>query len=276
VKQVFRPGLTIILAGSVFLLILFWVSPFFFTTTVEQTALIMSTPVTVKVSGVNAPRLARQAMQRMRQLDGRFSRFSPSSEVSLINQLTGKTLLNVSADTLDCLAIAARVKRLSGCAFNVHYSGKIDLGGIGKGYAVEAARRLMLENGAKSGMINMRSSIAVFGNRTWQIGVQHPRQKGVLLGTITLHDGDSLGTSGDYERGKHIIDPATGKPAELCQAVTVIGKDAAETDALSTAIFVLGPSRGLVLIKKFPGFEVLIVDAQGRIFLSSGFKLIKK
>ncbi|MFH1683474.1 MAG: FAD:protein FMN transferase, partial [Candidatus Margulisiibacteriota bacterium] len=93
-----------------------------------------------------------------------------------------------------------------------------------------------------------------------------------LLGTIELKDGQSLATSGDYERGKHIIDPRTGRPANLCQSVTVIGKNAAETDALSTAIFVLGPEEGMKLVRKLD-VKAVIVSKNGIIYDNFGFKL---
>jgi thiamine biosynthesis lipoprotein len=85
-----------------------------------------------------------------------------------------------------------------------------------------------------------------------------------------------LATSGDYERGPHIIDPRTGRPASKVQGVTVIGRNAAVTDALSTALFVLGPQAGIELIETLPEAEALLVDKKGRIFRSSGFNLRKK
>ena len=124
-------------------------------------------------------------------------------------------------------------------------------------------------------MIDMRSSIAVFGDKTWKIGVQHPRDSTALLGVVELTHGQSLATSGDYERGQHILDPRTGEPADKCQGVTVIGQNAAIADALATAVFVLGPRQGLRLVELLPEIEALIVDREGKIIQSSGFELIE-
>ncbi|MBU1027200.1 MAG: FAD:protein FMN transferase [Candidatus Margulisbacteria bacterium] len=129
----------------------------------------------------------------------------------------------------------------------------------------------MLKKGSKSGMIDMRSTMVFWGQRTWRIGVQHPRQKDKLLGVIELTGGQSLATSGDYERGQHIIDPRTGLPADKCQGVTLIGKNAAELDALSTAVFVLGTAEGMELISFLPEVEGIIVGASGQVYKSSGF-----
>ncbi|MBN2057997.1 MAG: FAD:protein FMN transferase [Candidatus Saganbacteria bacterium] len=259
----------------------------------EGSAYLMGTPVRVKVLGVNSPELAQLGLERISQLDALFSRFRTNSEVDLINRFAGQVPVAVSPDTYACIRQAAAVNQLTNGAFDITL-GKpwalelddksqkvflrdkeagLDLGGIGKGFAAEAARCLLLKSGAKSGMIDMRSTIAVFGPRTWSVGIQHPRQKGKMLGSVTLMNGQSLATSGDYERGRHIIDPLTKQAADLCQSVTVIGGNAAETDALATAICVMGPEQGLQLIEALPNKEVLIIDEQGSMTWSSGFVL---
>ncbi len=242
----------------------------------EKKAFLMGTPVRVKIKGPDASRLAKLAIEEIRRLDQLFSKFNPQSEIYQLN--LGKEI-QLSPDTSRILKQAKRFSKLSRGAFDItlgRSNAKIDLGAIAKGYAVESARSLLLKKGAQSGMIDMRSSISVFGPKSWKVGVQHPREKEKLIGIIELSDGQSLATSGDYERGKHIIDPRTGKPASGCQSVTLIGKDATEIDALSTAVFVLGPREGMGLIESLSGIEGLIVDVNGRILLSSGFVLLKK
>jgi len=212
----------------------------------EKTAFIMGTPVRVKVKGPQATKLADLAILELKRLEK-------------------DLLVESSADYKACLAIAEKIKKLSRGAFDVRFAGKVNLRGIGKGYAVESVRNLLQKKGAKSGIIDMRSSIAVFGPQSWKVGIKHPRDIDKLIGTIELKDDQSLATSGDYERGSHIIDPRTGKAAKACQSVTVIGTNAAETDALSTAIFILGES--------LPGVKALIVDSEGEIHDNTGAKL---
>jgi thiamine biosynthesis lipoprotein len=257
----------------------------------EAKGFAMGTPLRVKVFGPNASSLAGAAVAEIKRLDKIFSRFDPESEVSLINKNAGKNPQKVSPETMECLKTAVKINRISKGAFDitlgkpqtlelqedlmkVHLSdekSKIDLGGIGKGYAVESARRLLLKKGAKSAIIDMRSSIAVLGLKDWKIGIQHPRQKEKLIGTIILRDGQSVATSGDYERGKHIFDPRTGKASRLSQGVTVIGSNAAEADALATAVFVLGSKEGMDLLESLEGVDGIIVDSGGQVFKSSGY-----
>lgn len=284
-----------ILIITISLLILFGIFYYRSTFYASKSAYLMGTPISIKVEGANASILAAQALAEIRRLERLLSRFDPESELNLISREAGRRPVRVSDDTLACFKIADEISRLSEGAFDITlgHSGDlvvipgksevflrrrgigIDLGGVGKGYAAEAASRLLLKKGAKSGMIDMRSSIAVFGPKSWEIGIQHPRKKDELIGTVTLKGGQSLSTSGDYERGDHILDPRTGKSAAFCQSVTIIGKNMAETDALSTAVFVLGSGKGLELVETLPEIEALIVDRRGRIFRSSGFILNK-
>jgi len=256
----------------------------------------MGTVLRVIVNGPNAPARADEAVAEVKRLEKLFNRFDTESEVSQINQNAGRKAVRVSTDTFNCIKTAKNISRLSHGAFDITLGNdrelilrdssyevylrkkgaRLDLGGIGKGYAVESARKRLLKSGAKSGMINMRSSIAVFGEINYKIGILHPREKDKLLGAVNIGSGESLSTSGDYERGKHILDPKSEGPATKCQGVTVLGRDAAETDALSTAVFVLGPEKGIQLVEALPGNEVIIVDSSGRVFPSAGFKLVKE
>lgn len=264
--------------------------------TFERTAGVMGTTVRVKVTGPGAPRETMRAVDEIKRLDRLLSKFNPAGEIGLINRLAGRAPLEVSQDTFDVLKLAVKVDRLSHGAFDItlgqpeslildernrkveirtqsteHRTQGLDLGGIGKGYAVEAARRLLLKQGVKSAIIDMHSSMAVIGNG-WRIGVQDPRRRKNVLEIITLNDGESLSTSAQYEQPGHLIDPRTGKPADKCLSVTVVGKDAGLADALSTAIFVLGPSEGMRLAKS-AGVRAIIIDKNGIIHDNFGLKL---
>jgi thiamine biosynthesis lipoprotein len=128
--------------------------------------------------------------------------------------------------------------------------------------------------GVKSAIIDMHSSIAVIGDG-WRVGIRDPREKREeqgLAGTIVLNNGEALSTSGQYEQPGHIIDPRTGRPAKKCLSVTVVAYDAALTDALSTAVFVLGPADGIKLLRKY-GAKAFIIDKNGTIYDNLGVKL---
>jgi thiamine biosynthesis lipoprotein len=111
------------------------------------------------------------------------------------------------------------------------------------------------------------------------VGIQHPREDGAVLAWIDLKD-EAISTAGDYERFferdgvryHHILDPQTLQPARSCQSVTVIAREGVWADGLDTGIFVMGPERGMELVEQLPDVEAIIVDAEGRLFVSSGLK----
>ncbi|MFA6129727.1 MAG: FAD:protein FMN transferase [Candidatus Omnitrophota bacterium] len=139
---------------------------------------------------------------------------------------------------------------------------KIDLGAIGKGFAIDCAVKILKENNINSCLINAGGQVYALGEKSgspWKVAIQNPR-KPEITGTLELKD-KSASTSGDYEQfffenGKrycHIIDPKTGYPVTGgVSSVTVVADSGLEADALSTAVFVLGKNRGEELLKKFP------------------------
>ncbi len=146
------------------------------------------------------------------------------------------------------------------------------------GYAADLCSQILEKKGIKNYLINVGGEIFAKG-ANWKIGIQHPRKETELMGSIAI-DGNGVATSGDYQQyfkknGKrftHIFNPVTGYPANECEAVSIIAKDALTADALSTGIFVLGPKKGLALIEKLNDVEAVIVDTTGAMYQSSGFK----
>jgi FAD:protein FMN transferase len=156
---------------------------------------------------------------------------------------------------------------------------RIDIGGIGKGFAAEKAAAVMRESGATGGLVAVAGDFRVFGRRAdgtaWPLGIQHPREPGKVLAMLDVTD-EAISTSGDYERYflkdgvryHHILDPQTLQPARLCQSVTIIAPDATTADALATGVFVMGPARGMTLVERLR-LGAVIVDAQGMVIVSS-------
>jgi thiamine biosynthesis lipoprotein len=159
---------------------------------------------------------------------------------------------------------------------------EVDLGGIAKGYAVGQASKVLTEKGVTSAVIDAGGDVYALGKRgskPWKVGIKDPKGGEELLGYLEVEDLAVMG-SGDYERffekdGKryhHIFDPKTGYPAEGLSGTTLIHPDPTAADAWNTAIFVLGPEKGLELVEKTPGMEVIMVTTSGKIIYSSGLK----
>lgn len=168
---------------------------------------------------------------------------------------------------------------------------QIDLGGIGKGYAVDMATRILKGNRIKSALINFAGNIYAYGTppgkESWVIGLQHPRKSEGIFSSFEVKD-KAVSTSGDYEKffiinGKrysHIIDPRTGNPVKDIVSVTIVADNATRADALSTGVFVLGLDKGMELIENLPDIEGIIIyernNSDLKIKISSGLKGLLK
>lgn len=160
---------------------------------------------------------------------------------------------------------------------------RIDVGGIGKGYAADQAVLVMKKAGAVAGVVALSGDIKTFGRLpdggSFPVGIRHPRKEGEILAEIKLQD-EAISTAGDYERFfekngvryHHILDPNTLQPARGCQSVSVIAKEGVWADGLDTGIFVLGAKRGMELVEHLADVEAIIVDDAGRLLISSGLR----
>ena len=160
---------------------------------------------------------------------------------------------------------------------------RIDVGGIGKGYAADQAVEALRRAGASAGIVALSGDIKSFGRlpdgKKFPVGIQHPRKNGSVLAWIDLQD-EAISTAGDYERFferegvryHHILDPRTLQPARSCQAVTVIAREGVWADGLDTGIFVMGTELGMQLVEALPDVEAIIVDHEGHVHVSSGLR----
>jgi thiamine biosynthesis lipoprotein len=148
----------------------------------------------------------------------------------------------------------------------------VTLGGIAKGYAVDRAGAVLLSRGVEDFLVNIGGDLLARGTKRgepWRVGIQDPRRPGRLLETISVENA-AVATSGDYERffflgGRrihHIIDPRTGYPADRLMSVTIIAPSCLDADALSTAVFVMGPEDGRKLIENL-GLRALLLTSAG-------------
>ena len=160
---------------------------------------------------------------------------------------------------------------------------KINLGGIGKGYAVDRAVDIMRRSGLRDFMIQAGGDMYVAGlrgDRPWRLGIRDPRGPADrIFAALDLTDA-TFSTSGDYERffmknGRryhHIIDLSVGEPARLCRSVTLVTARAVIADALAKGVFILGPDAGMALIERTPGVQGVIVSAKNEVSISSGLR----
>jgi thiamine biosynthesis lipoprotein len=135
----------------------------------------------------------------------------------------------------------------------------LDLGAVAKGLAVDAAARELQP--FRDFVIDAGGDLYCGGHNPrgepWSVGIRHPRRRDAFIAKLGVSDG-AVCTSGDYERGAHILDPHAGVPASSIASATVVAPNAMLADALATAAFVLGPERGIDLLERL-GVQGLLV-----------------
>ena len=170
--------------------------------------------------------------------------------------------------------------------FLKHKGMKIGFGAIGKGYAADKAKSLLIERGAPAGIINASGDMNTWGEKPngeeWKVAITNPLDKNKVFAVLPITNG-AVVTSGNYEKyvtfnGKrytHIIDPRTGYPSSGIISVTVFAPKAELADALATSVFVMGASVGLNRIEQLPQIECIIIDDEGNIITSKKIKIDK-
>jgi thiamine biosynthesis lipoprotein len=247
----------------------------------------MGTLVTIHVVHPGAEAVIERAFEWFRQIEETCTRFNEASELM---QLTKQVGVAVPASTIlyEAVRFALMVAEESGGAFDptaghstehgVSYRDvqldpdrktvtllrplTLDLGGVAKGLAVDTAARELqpFEDFA----IDAGGDL-YFGGRNpdggpWSVGIRHPRIDNELIDSLHVTN-KAVCTSGDYERGRHILNPLTGAPPDTVASATVVAPTAMLADALATAAFVLGPADGLQLLHRV-GVEGLILTPQ--------------
>ena len=147
----------------------------------------------------------------------------------------------------------------------------VTLNGIAQGFAADRVRDVLRAHGVRHALANT-GELGGFG-RPWRVGIQHPREKDAYLALASLED-RFMATSGDYETPGHIKDPATGRVPDALESVTVLAPTGLEADALSTAIFVLGPDKGLALAASRKDVDVFLSLKDGTTRRTPSFPVI--
>nr|WP_027414134.1 FAD:protein FMN transferase [Aquimarina muelleri] len=161
---------------------------------------------------------------------------------------------------------------------------KIGFGAIGKGYAADKAKKLLIAIGVDAGIINASGDMNTWGKQPdgsdWKVAITNPLNKNNAFALLPVIN-KAVVTSGNYEkyvvlgnkRYSHIIDPRTGYPSTGIVSVSVFAPKAELADALATSVFVMGIETGLNRINQLAGVECIIVDEQGKIHTSNHIKI---
>jgi thiamine biosynthesis lipoprotein len=235
----------------------------------------MGTVFSFDVRGAE-PEALDAAVAELHRLDAVFSTYREDSQLSRLAR--GELgLADCDPVVAEVLELAEEAERLSDGWFSPRYAGRLDPTGIVKGWATERVARLIRDAGATGVGVNGGGDVqllgAADGQRPWQVGVADPLHPGGLAAVISSAEvtGLAVATSGTAERGAHIMDPRTGRPADTdLIAVTVVGPSLTWADCWATAAFAMGSERARTWLESLPDVEaILITDAPGPTLVSA-------
>jgi thiamine biosynthesis lipoprotein len=236
---------------------------------------VMGTVVSLVLPGGGARSAAADAaFAWLHEVDRRFSPYRPESEVSrLIRGEIGEAA--VSTELAEILDLCETIRILSDGAFDIrgHREDRApDPTGLVKGWAVERAGALLRRAGLEHGCLNAGGDVLAWGGRAtgsrWRIGVAHPERAGTIALVLEAED-LAVATSGTAERGRHIVDGRSGRPADELLATTVVGPGLARADGYATAAFAMG-IEGLRWCRGLPGYEACAMTRDGRLVSTPG------
>jgi thiamine biosynthesis lipoprotein len=218
------------------------------------------------------------------RVDDLFSTWRPGTEIMRVAR--GElAVADSSAEMQTVLELCEAMRLESAGAFDISFgthacaapgSGRaaLDPSGVVKGWAVARAGDILRAAGASNFFVNAGGDVltggCAEGKNGWRVGIQHPWERDRVAAVLEVSDA-AVATSGRYERGDHVFDPRTGRPASGLASVTVVGPDLALADAFATAVVVLGPDAGMRWLATRVGYDGMGITDVREVVLTPSF-----
>jgi thiamine biosynthesis lipoprotein len=235
---------------------------------------VMGTVVSFDVRTADASLAAAiaDAVRWLHRVDEVFSTYRPDSQIERLAR--GEIeLAACDPDVVAIFALCDEIGRETDGYFSARFAGRLDPTGVVKGWSVERASQILVAAGSAAHSVNGGGDVQTVGEpepgRPWRVGIAHPLHPGALASVVEV-SGSAVATSGSAERGAHVLDPFTGRPAVELLSVTVVGPDLTRTDAYATAAFSMG-HRSRDWLERLPAYEGMAISADGTGWATSGF-----
>lgn len=228
------------------------------------------------------------AFRLAQEMESKISEWEPDSELSCLNRKAGRGDCALSETTRALLELSIALRRQTDGAFDIRFASpsragqegeirlakgrgsllhsgtRLGVGAIGKGWIVDAMLDYLQGRGYSAAIVDAGGDLRALGG-PWKIAIQVPEGAPDRITAVREIRDRALATSGLYEQGSHILDPATRRPFARRGSVSVEASRLAEADALATAFFVMGEAKSRVYLPKFPGVNMYWTDPDGSV-----------
>ena len=210
-------------------------------------------------------------------VDLTFSTYQYGSEVNRLDR--GElAVAECSVEVRQILSLCHELDKATGGFFDAWATARFDPSGVVKGWSIEQASSILVAAGFPDHAIDGGGDVRLRGRpgpgQYWHVGVRHPCYPGAYSAALSLAEG-AVATSGTYQRGAHVVNPRTGRPATELLAVTLVGPELTITDAYATAALAMG-AEAPAWLAGLDGYEAQVVSEQGRGWSTPGFKRLER
>jgi FAD:protein FMN transferase len=202
----------------------------------------------------------------LHDVDALFSTYRPDSGISRINA-GALRVADADDEVRHVLAECERYREITDGYFDARADGRLDPSGYVKGWAIQTASDMLRAAGSTDHCVNGGGDVACLGrpapDRPWRIGIADPHRPGETVRTVRGDGPIAVATSGLAERGAHIVDPFTHRPATGLASVTVVARNLVTADVYATAAVAMGAERCADWLGRQPGVLATLVTAAG-------------
>jgi thiamine biosynthesis lipoprotein len=232
---------------------------------------VMGTVVSFDLRDPVPTRAYEESVRLLHQADQRFSTYRPDSDISRLRRGEIRSS-DCHADVDEILGLCQIATEQTDGYFTAFPYGDLDPTGLVKGWAIERASGILVEAGSTRHSVNGGGDIQLVGNAgspPWRVGITDPSDKTQITAVAACQNG-ALATSGNAERGHHIVNPRTGLTVGHFASVTISARSLIDADVLATAAFARGQS-AFAWIERMPAVEGLFVAHDGSIAATRAF-----
>jgi thiamine biosynthesis lipoprotein len=240
----------------------------------KKQAVIMGMPVTVQIVDSNATdEDIQEVFAYFNYIDKKFSTYKKDSEISQINR--GEiSNTNYSKEMRKILDLCEETKKETNGYFDINLNGILDPSGIVKGYAIWQGSKILEKKGYQNFYVEIAGDVQAVGKNqnkeNWKVGIQNPFNPKEIIKIVRVSN-IGIATSGNYQKGLHILNPKTRIPAAEIASISVLGPNVYEADRFATAAFAMG-EKGIEFIEGLKGFEGYMIKNNQMAIMTSGLE----